>query len=108
MGNWNRSASQLGNKAIEDSIHQELTRRFPSGQFPVNIDVVGAQNTDCPTIQITNFKAGIEIREKVVPEAGSNICDLVIAEVNRLMSELEESGRLSETVKVFSQKTSPP
>lgn len=94
MRHWSRSASQLGNTALEDSIEQELTRRFPLGQFPVNIDVVGAQSTECPTVQITNFEGGIKIFEKVVPQVGWNTEEAVIAAAERVILELAKSGKL--------------
>ena len=98
MRRWNRSACNLGSKALEDAIQQGLTLRFPFNQFPANIDVVGNQHTDCPTVQITNFDADIKVFEMAAPQVGWNTDELllrsVIAIAERTMSELVNLGRL--------------
>jgi hypothetical protein len=88
MRKWNRSADQLGDKALEVSIQQELERRFPSEKFPVNIDVVGT------VVQITNFETGIEVFAKAVPGVGRGTYQAVIETAERAISEVIESGKL--------------
>jgi hypothetical protein len=94
MTHWNRSASLLGNKALESSIPLELTRRFPPERVPVNIDVVGTQENSWAMIQVTDF-AGIEVFEKAIPEDFNfDKRTAILATTDRVISRLVASGQL--------------
>jgi hypothetical protein len=85
----------LGSKALEDQIQRELVSRFPPNRYPVNIDVVGGQNTYA-VVQINDFN-GIDEMEKAIPEdylERGGMMAAVIAVTERVLSRLLNSGRL--------------
>ena len=95
MRHWNRSADHLGNKALNDLVQRELSRRFSPEQYPANIDVLGSHGD--PLVHITNYNAGIDLREKAHPEdfheSGGTLA-AVIAMAEHMIADLEESGKL--------------
>jgi hypothetical protein len=97
LRHWNRSASLLGAGKLEETIQQELIRRFPPSDFPVNIDVVGGQAQTYATVRVTNFEAGIDETEKAMPEdfiGSGGTPAAVLDAAERIISELNRTGRL--------------
>jgi hypothetical protein len=68
LPHWNRSASLLGGKTLEESVQQELIRRYPPNAVPVHIDVVGGQDQTYATVFVTNADLGINLQGKAIPE----------------------------------------
>ena len=92
---WYRSACLLGNTLVEDSIRRELDRRFPTDQYPVDIDVIGSQDNAFPTIRVTNFNCAINVSKKANPEDfGFDTLAAVIETAKHMIRELEEAGKL--------------
>jgi hypothetical protein len=97
LRHWNRSASLLGNKKIEEAIQQELNWRFPPSEFPVNIDVVGGQSHTYAVVQITNFDAGIEENVKAIPEdfiGSGGMKAAVLGVTENAITDLQTKGRI--------------
>ena len=97
LRHWNRSASLLGNKKLEEAIQQELIRRFPPSDFPVNIDVVGGQAISYAVVQINNFDAGIDEKAKAIPEdfiGSGEMRAAAIDAAQRIISQLQSTGRI--------------
>lgn len=100
LRHWNRSVSLLGNKELEQAIQEELVRRFPPSDVPVNIDVVGGQTQTYATVQISNFNAGIDLKTKAIPEdfmGSGGMRAAVLAATESVISQLREAGRLPAT-----------
>jgi hypothetical protein len=100
LRHWNRSASLLGDKKVEQAIQQELIRRFPPSDFPVNIDIVGGQYQTYAMVQITNFDAGIEEMVKAIPEdfiGTVGKMEAVLAATEKAITELQAQGRIPAT-----------
>lgn len=97
LRHWNRSASLLGDRKLEEEIQQELIRRFPPSDFPVNIDVVGAQDVTYAVVKVTNFTAGIEEDAKAIPEdflGAGEMKAAVVTAAECLISDLQKRQRL--------------
>jgi hypothetical protein len=65
---WNRSASLLGDRKLQEAIQEVLIRRFPTNAYQLNIDVIGGQAQTYATVRVTNFDAGIDESAKAIPE----------------------------------------
>jgi hypothetical protein len=97
LRHWNRSASLLGDRNLQDTIQQALIRRFPANSYPLNIDVSGGQSQTYATVRLTNFDVGIDESEKAIPENfldSGGMFSAVFDAVERLIGALEKSGRL--------------
>ena len=96
MRPWYRRASLLGNPQVEDSIRRELERRYPTKAFLFNIDVTGRpENPYLATVRVSNFDYGINVSETAKPEEfGCDTLAAVIGTANRLIADLEQSGKL--------------
>jgi len=97
LRHWNRSASLPGDRKLEEAIQQELIRRFPPSNFPVNIDIVGGQGNTNAVVQINNFAAGIAETVKVTPEdfiASGGMLAAALAATENVISELQRAGRI--------------
>ena len=103
MQHWNRSAGQLGSKALEGLVAADLTRVFPVDKFLVDIDVVGNQ------VQVRDY-GGIEIYEKALPveNFGFNKRAAVVATAEKVISSLMEAGQLSRPIKPWVLRESSP
>jgi len=79
---------------VDDSIRRELDRRFPTDQYPVDIDVIGSQNA-FPTIRVTNFDSAINVSKKAnLEDFGFDTLAAVIETAKHMIRELEEAGTL--------------
>jgi hypothetical protein len=102
LRHWNRSASLLGDGELEEGIQQDLIRRFPPNDYPVNIDVSGGHAQTYATVRITNVDARIDETEKAIPE---NFIDsggtrtAVLDATERVIGELQRKGRVPAPVK---------
>lgn len=86
---WNRSASQLGNKALEDAIQKRLELEFPSDKYPIHIDASYSM------VHATDYKPGGINETETIPEGvGLDKLTSVIETVRRIISKLQESGQL--------------
>lgn len=97
LRHWNRSASLLGSRQLEEAIQQELARRFPPSDFPVNIDLVGGQLHTYAVVQITNFEAGIEENAKAIPEdfiGAGGMLAAALSATQSILRKLQESERI--------------
>ena len=66
MAPWNRQVSLAGDE-LEDRLLAEIKRRWPDGQYPFHIEVVGAK--DQKGIQIRLWDGdGLEIIKRAFPE----------------------------------------
>ena len=84
LGFWDRSAKYVLDPDTDTQIEKELMARWPPSEYPVNIKVVGIQNTLEASIQINNF-ADIEIIERV--SFGPNAVADVIGKVASIMEQ---------------------
>lgn len=99
LRHWNRGASLLG-KELEEAIEEELVRRFPPSDFPVNIDVIGGQGQTYATVQITNFDTGIDVNARAVPEdfiGSGGMRAAALAATENIILQLQRAGRLRAT-----------
>jgi hypothetical protein len=97
LRHWNRSASLLGDRKLEEAVQLELIRHFPPNDFPVNIDVIGGQTQTYMTVRVTNFDAGIDEVTKAMPEdfivSGGKITAVLDA-AEHIVEELQRTQRI--------------
>ncbi len=108
LHHWNRSVSLLGNKELEETIQQELIRRFPPSDFPVNIDVVGGQHQTYAVVQINNVTAGIDEMANAIPEdfiGSGGMLAAVVTAAEQVIADLQHRGRVGTPPKSGDQRT---
>jgi len=101
LRHWNRSASLLGEK-LGEGIQQDLIRRFPPNDYPVNIDVNGGQAQTYALVRVTNVNAGIDEMVKAIPEDfvdSGGLRAAVLDATGRVIEELQRKGRLPATAR---------
>ena len=85
---WKRTASLLGNRAVEEALQDELIDRFPPHLFPLDIAIVGNATGGGAIVLLRQLGVGID-KEIVVefPRSRFNKA-ILLAAVSDLISEL--------------------
>jgi hypothetical protein len=64
---WDRSVSELGDKAREDTLQKELETRCPQAEYPFNIEVFGVWGTGDVTVRIWRSEPHMEYKGTARP-----------------------------------------
>ncbi len=94
LAHWNRSASFLGNRTLEEIVQKELIRLYPPNRVPVNIDVLGGQGQMFATVFVTNSTLGIDEQERAMPEVGKGMTETILEVTRNLVADLRNAGKL--------------